>query len=200
MKNISLIVNIVLAVAVGVLFILHFDLRNKANHEASQPVALKAGSSNIVYINVDTLYKYYQFYSDIKGKLEDKGGRLEAELAAKSRVLEKNYNDYQDKINKGLVTRAKAAEMEQQLMAEQQNLAKLRDKMQMDLAEEQRVMNNQLVNNVVEYLKEYNKNGRYQFIMSHTYGSNLLYVNDSLDITKGVLKGLNEKYKSEDKR
>ncbi|MGC8803632.1 MAG: OmpH family outer membrane protein, partial [Bacteroidales bacterium] len=63
-------------------------------------------------------------------------------------------------------------------------------------AEETRVLNNRLGNNIVEFLKEYNKDGKYVYIMSHVFGGNLLYVNDSLDITADVIKGLNEKYRN----
>jgi outer membrane protein len=46
---------------------------------------------------------------------------------------------------------------------------------------------------IEEYLKEYNKNNTYSFILSSS--SDLMYYKDSTyDITKDLIKGLNEKY------
>jgi outer membrane protein len=84
--------------------------------------------------------------------------------------------------------------MEQQLMGEQQNLVRLRDNYSQQLSEEEQVLNRKLINDIVVYLKDYNKDGRYTYIMSNTFGGNLLYVPDSLNITKDVLKGINEQY------
>jgi hypothetical protein len=49
----------------------------------------------------------------------------------------------------------------------------------------------------MEYLKEYNTDQNYQFIFSNSFGDNVLFAIDQLDITYTVLPGLNEKYKAE---
>jgi outer membrane protein len=194
MKNISLVINIVLAVALGVLFVLYFSLRSEVKDLGKQPLSLASGSGNIVYVNMDSLYTKYDEYIDMKTKMVEKQSKMEAELGAKKSNYERSVMDYQDKAKKGLLLSSEMQRIEQQLMGDQQTLVKLSESMQQELAEESRVLNNKLGNNIVEFLKEYNKNGRYQYIFSHLYGGNLLYVNDSLDITKDVIEGLNEKY------
>jgi hypothetical protein len=42
-----------------------------------------------------------------------------------------------------------------------------------------------------------NKSGRYQFIFGYTQEGGILLANDSLNITKYVLEGLNKKYAEE---
>jgi outer membrane protein len=198
MKNISLIINIVLFIALGVLYFLYFSLKSQINTESpSGSASGVAAAGSIVYVNSDSLMGKYDMYFDMKKEFEDKQRRLEAELNMKGKSYENNVADYQDKAQKGLITRSKAQEMEQQLMVDQQNLMKYRDNLSAQLAEEQQVMNRMLINNIVEYLKEYNKKHNYQYVMSHAFGGNLLYVPDSLDITIDVLKGLNEKYSEE---
>jgi outer membrane protein len=105
--------------------------------------------------------------------------------------------DYQNKVQKGLVTRREAAELEQQLMGEQQSLLQLRDQLTLQLQEEEQVSNRKLINAIMEYLKEYNSELNYQFIFSNSFGDNVLFANDQLDITYTVLPGLNEKYRAE---
>ncbi len=201
MKNISLIVNIVLAVGLGILFVLYFSLRSKVKDLDNQPsVSSIAGAGRIVYINTDTLYLKYDKYVDTKAQIEEKQKRMSAELDSKKGAYERGVRDYQEKMQKGLLLRSEAEKIEQQLGGEQQNLYKLGENMQAQLAEESQVLNRQLYSNIVSYLKDYNKNGKYQFILSHAFGGNLLYVNDSLDITKEVVKGLNERYSSEKKK
>jgi outer membrane protein len=200
MKNLSLIINAVLVVALGVAFILIFSLRSKVNELESSPLASKNGSAGqIVYVNIDSLNAQYDYYTDIKSLMEGKRTKMEAELKAKNATFEQAAMEYQNKMQKGLLLRSEAEKIESQLRNEQQNLMNISQTMQAQLAEESQILNRKLINNIVEYLKEYNKNGKYQYIMSHAYGSNLLYVNDTLDITKSVLKGLNAKYSSEKK-
>jgi len=170
------------------------------NEIESQPVALKTSAGKIVYINTDSLNLKYDLYIDMKAKMLDRQQKIGSDLNAKKNNLERKVMDYQDKMQKGLLLRSEAAKIEQQLVYEQQYLQRLNDSMQVQLGEETQVENRRLLNTIVEYLKDYNKNGRYQYILSHAYGSNLLYANDSLDITREVLKGLNQKYSLEKKK
>ena len=82
-------------------------------------------------------------------------------------------------------------------MQEQQNLMQLRDQLSLELQEEEQVSNRRLINAIMEYLKEYNKDFNYQFVFSNSFGDNVLFANEELDITYSVLEGLNEQYESE---
>jgi len=195
MKNISLIINIVLAIAVGVLFFLYFSLKSEIKTVAPAPASGSVKDVRIAFVNMDTLYAHYDEYMDLKAQIAEKQKKMENELNNKKSQYERKVMDYQDKVQKGLLLTSERQRIEQQLYADQQNLMRLGESMQNELAEETRVLNNRLGNNIVEFLKEYNKDGKYVYIMSHVFGGNLLYVNDSLDITADVIKGLNEKYR-----
>lgn len=199
MKNLSLILNAVLIVAVGVLFYLHFSAgKTPATGQVSaQGVNIVSADMPIVYINNDSLLSNYIYFQDMQDEFADKQSELEAELNLRSRQYEASALDYQNKVQKGLVTRREAAELEQQLLQEQQNLLQFRDNLSMQLAEEEQVSNRRLINNIMEYLVEYNKNYNYQFIFSNSFGDNVLFANEQLDITKSVLEGINEKYEKE---
>ncbi len=196
MNQKHLIIESVLAVAIIVLFVLHFTSGKHATTSgASVSGEGKApASGNIVYVNIDTLLNNYDSYHDMRAQLAQKQKNMEAEFTNKGNSYQKAVADYQDKAQKGLITRSEAQKMEQQLMGEQQNLVRLRDNYSQQLSEEEQVLNRKLINDIVVYLKDYNKDGRYTYIMSNTFGGNLLYVPDSLNITKDVLKGINEQY------
>jgi outer membrane protein len=129
--------------------------------------------------------------------MEEKQKKMEDELALKKSNYEKSVMDYQDKAKKGLLLRSEAEKIEQQLAYDQQYLYKISNDMQSQLADETQRENRKLIYAIMDYLKEYNKTGYYQYIFSYAFGSNLLYANDSLNITNAVLKGLNEKYRKE---
>ena len=139
----------------------------------------------------------YEFYFDLQEQFNAKEASLNAELNAESKVWEQQYADFQDKVQKGLITRARAAEMEQQLGVRQQELLQLRDNLQRQLMEEERVMNNQLQYSILEFIEEYNKTHNYQFVFSNSLGGALLFANSQLNITDEVVAGINEKYLKE---
>jgi outer membrane protein len=138
-------------------------------------------------------------YADRRAELLEKQKKAEAELNSKGSKYEKGVKDYQDKVNKGLVTRSTAAEMEQSLYTQQQELVNLRDKLQSDLVEEDQVMNRQILEYITTYLEEHKAEYNYQYIFGKSFGSVVLYGNASYDITQKVLDGLNLKYQTEKK-
>jgi outer membrane protein len=200
MKKVPLILSIVALVAVAVLYVLHFTGKpnESVTSETGTPVmGPVVSSSGIAFVNFDSLLVNYNMFIDKRDELASKTQSSEAELNAEGQKFEREATDFQDKVQKGLVTRSRAAEMEQQLLAEQQRLLQLKDNMQLQLMEEEQVMNRQVLYSIIEYLEEYNKQYNFQYILSHTLGGPLLLANDSLDITMDVLRGINEKYKKE---
>ena len=203
MKKITLVASFIMAVAVVGLLT---NCKSKTSESASK--TSNDSKSNIqlsstfsaAWVNIDTLINNYDMYFDKQKELEESGRKSEAELNTKSRDFEKQANDYQDKAQKGLVTRSQAQQLEQELGAKQQELYRLRDELRAQLAEEQQVKLRQIQQSINEYLAIYNKEKGFHLILSSTFGGPLLYGHPSLDITQEVLKGLNEKYSSEHKK
>ena len=76
----------------------------------------------------------------------EKQQKAEAELNSKGTKYEKGARDYQEKVSKGLVTRATAAEMEQNLLQQQQELVSLRDNLRpISSKKKKQVMNRQII-------------------------------------------------------
>jgi len=199
MKKLSAALFAVLFLAVAALFFLQFSGNKnvKKNTPANAPASISA--NGIAYVNIDTVVFKFKMYSDRKEELLGKQKKAEAELNSKGSQYEKGVKDYQDKVNKGLVTRATAAEIEQSLYQQQQELVSLRDKLQSDLLEEDQVMNRQILEYITTYLEEHKEEYNYQYIFGKSFGSVVLYGNTANDITQHVLEGLNMKYQTEKK-
>lgn len=197
MKKISVILFVVLFLALAGLYLLHFTGNKKT--EQTGFVASGVPEGGIAFVNIDTIIVNFDMFTDRRDDLIDKQRKAEAELNAKGSQYERGARDFQDKINKGLITRATAAEMEQSLMQQQQELVNLRDMLQSDLMEEEQVMNRQIIDYITSFLEENKSEYNYQYIFGRSFGSVVLYSDSSLDITQKVLNALNIKYKTEKK-
>ncbi len=200
MKKISIVLFSILFVALGLLYFLHFtgSGKNKKTEEPSEHPEVTA--SGIAYVNVDTvIFKFDMFY-DRRDELMEKQQKAETELNSKANQYERSARDYQEKVNKGLVTRATAAEMEQDLLQQQQELVNLRDNLQANLLEEEQVMNRQILEYITSFLEEHKSEYNYQYILGKSFGGQVLYGDTTLDITQKVLDAINKKYQEENKK
>lgn len=196
MKKLSVILFAFLFLAVGLLYVFQFTGKTKSDTSGSLP---GVPANGIAYINIDSVILRFDMFLDRRNDLLAKQKTSEAELNSKAGLYEKDARDYQDKVNKGLVTRATAAEMEQLLLQKQQELVALRDKLQSNLVEEEQVMNRQILEYITKFLQENKADYNCQYILGKSFGSVVLYGDSGLDITKKVLDAVNLKYKADKK-
>jgi outer membrane protein len=199
MKKISVVLYAVLFLAIAGLYLLHFTDNKKVKKADPSGTQTESTAQGIAYINIDTVIFNFDMFLDRRNELLEKQKSAEAELTSKGTQYERGAKDYQNKVSKGLVTRATAAEMEQSLMQQQQELVSLRDKLQSNLMEEEQVMNRQVLVYITEFLEQNKADYNYQYIFGKSFGSVVLYSDNSLDITQKVLDAINEKYKGEKK-
>lgn len=200
MKKIETVLIIVLFAAVIALFVLQFTGNKKSDGAVVDTVEkVEASSSGTAFVEIDSVIINLDMFHDRREALLAKQQKAETELNNKGSQYEKSAKDYQEKISKGLVTRATAAEMEQALYKQQQDLLSLRDNLQSQLVEEETVMNRQIIDYITTYLEENKAKYNYQYIFGKSFGSVILYGDKALDITKEVTDALNEKYKNEKK-
>lgn len=194
MKKLSIILYVVLFLAVAVLYFLHFSGTKKS---LTSPAVTESTATGLAFINIDTVIFKFDMFHDKREDLMSKQKNAEAELNSKGTQYEKGARDYQEKVQKGLVTRATAAEMEQALLQQQQELVSLRDKLQSNLMEEEQVMNRQILEYITKFLEEHKSEYSYQYIFGKSFGSVILYGDSGLDITQRVLDAINKKYQTE---
>lgn len=148
-------------------------------------------------MELDSVIAHFDMATDKSTELEEKTKNSEAELASKSQAFDRDVRDYQNKVQKGLVTRATAAEIEQTLQQQQQTLLARRDEMAYNLNEESVVAQRQVLEYINEYLVEFNNDRGYQYILAKQFPGPVLYSDTTLDVTADVVAGLNAKYNAE---
>jgi outer membrane protein len=192
LKNTSLILNIVLVIAVAFLYFKVYN--NSTPATATTPATLSTGSgmpSNaIVFINSDTLLADYNFFNQLKDGLEKKQDSIDTFLKQRARALEQEVESYQSK--GATMSPEQRAREKNRLMGKQQNLMDMKQSLVDQLQMEESDMNDSIHSNLTRYLKEYNKEKNYLYILGYQRGSGILLANDSLDITKEILEGLNK--------
>jgi len=191
-NNTSLIWNIVLTLAVAVLFFLHFS--NKPDGSSTAADGAVVPGRRTVYVQVDSLLKNYDFFKDTKKELENKNFQLENELNTKGRSLQNEVAFFQQKAQ--TMTPEQARSTEAQLMKKQQDLVAYRDQAAQSLGQEEAKKNEQLYKNIRAYIEKYNKDNGFEYVLGYSLGGGILFANPSLDVTQKIIDGLNKEYKS----
>ena len=198
MKNTPLILSVIALVAVIALGIL--QLIGGSNKSSSVSVAgteTVAEKGAVVYFNIDRVLSEYDMANDLSSVVETKAQGIQQEITRRGNSLQKKMNDFQEKIDKGLITRSVAEVQAQKLQQEQNEFQNYAAQKQQEIVEEQQVMMNQIGNAIKEYIDKFNADKQFALIIS-TQGDILpapVVAGDaSLDITDALIAGLNEEY------
>ena len=196
MKKANLIINIVLIIAVAALFVLHFTgAGTSAQGPAAGSESVTAVKGDIVYINLDTLVNQYDMYNDLRSELQGKLTAIENDINKQGRALENDIKSFQEKMQKGLLTRSQAESMNNDLAQRDQDLRNLTQQKQIEMAEEESVMLNKVMDAITTYVTEYNKQTQYSLILTTTAATTTVINGDTgLNITQEILNGLNAEY------
>lgn len=197
MKKTSLIITVLLALAVAALYVLHFTGIGTGKPAAveSDPGLSEVPTGNIVYIRMDSLLNKYDLFLDLQTDLNAKARIVEDDLTKKGRAFENDVTNFQEKVQKGLITRSQAETQQNQLASRQQELEQFAQQKQMELAEENQVMLNRVLDALKTFLAEYRVLNNYDLILTTDGNSNtIIEGTTALDITKDVVEGLNQEY------
>ena len=198
MKNTPLILSVIALVAVVALGILQLLGGNsKSGSAAVGSTETSAEKGAIVYFNIDRVISEYDMANDLSSVVETKAQGIQQEITRRGNNLQKKVNDFQEKMDKGLITRSVAEVQAQKLQQEQNEFQNYAAQKQQEIVEEQQVMMNQIGNAIKEYIDKFNADKQFALIIS-TQGDILpapVVAGDaSLDITDALIAGLNEEY------
>lgn len=199
MKNLSLILNAILLVAVIILFIL--VLGNKKC--GTETTITKKGDSTAVinlpvaYINIDSLLLNYTFAKNANEALTKKQEDSRLTINSRERELQGEMVNFQKKLeNNAFLSRERAEQEQIRLQKKQQDLQQMAGRLSEQIMTQQQKVSEQLRDTINSFLKQYNKDGKYQIILSNTSNDNVLYAGKQYDITNDVIKKLNDRFKS----
>jgi outer membrane protein len=188
MKNLSLILNAILLVAVGYLFFENF--KKKAPAEIIAPPSMQS-SLKIAHVDRDTLFAKYEWLKKQLDAIEQRAQNAESSLVAKQQSLMKDAADLQQRYESGKMTPAEAQKEQQGLQQRGERLQQEQERLSKQLTDQTKKAQDDLMANLEAKLKTLSSQIGYDYILSYQRGGNILLANDSLDITKQLLQMLN---------
>ena len=196
MKNVSLVISVIsliAAITFGVLFLTKDTKKADApaEGEATEVVASKG---DIVYIDLDRILMEYDMANDLRAVVETKAQNIQAEITRRGQKLESEVKSFQEKVNKGLMTRSVAEVQQQKLVKQEQEFNEYAAMKQQEMQEEQVVMMNQLGDAIKTFLDSYNAEKQFAMILTNNGGAPVITADATLDVTDDVLAGLNDEY------
>ena len=198
--NFNTVLGLIVFLGLIVLYALYFNGRNRP--APAPPIAVQKSSGkqlSVVFVNIDSLNAYYDYVKILRKDLEGTSKKLQTEVLAEQNALQKEANDFQQKVSANAIPEEKAKVIYEQLMQKQQALMQKKESYTQQVAEQEMHMNLRLVDSVTAFLKRFNRQYKFDYIMGYKSGGEILVTNDTLDITIPVLEALNKEYQQRKK-
>jgi len=195
MRNTSTFLSILALVAVGFLYYLHFKGEKKSVKQSSGKVSTGNNNFRIAYFDIDSLQEKYEYFKDVSGQMKNKEATMSSQMDALQNSYQKRLKELQDK--GPTMTQAEGEAAQREVAQMQQKFQQRQMSMEQDLKKHQVDLMTDVRNKIENYLKEYNTEKGYAFILSYEPGFMLYYRDSVYDITNDVIRGLNEQYKKE---
>ena len=188
--------NFIAAIAMSAL-VSFTSCNNSAPKVDESPVAESSSNGiKVAFVEVDSLMTQYKFCQEYALVLEKRSNNARNTLNNKGQQLQKAVTNFQQKLqNNGFSSREEAERQQANLQRQEQDLQQLQARLASELEEETIKYNNALRDSLQNFLEIYNQDKKYDIILSKA-GDNILYANKQYNITKDVINGLNNLYKS----
>ena len=192
-----LVINVLLVVAVGWLY---FDFYGKQSEKKVVQTVVNntkstAGNAPIAYVELDSLNEKITYIKEKRRALEAEQKVIESEWQRSMRSLEAQRDNF---VKRGdAITQAEAEKFQGQLIEQQQKIEANKQNAAQRLSEKSYVFMDDIQSKLKTFLKEYNKDQRYMYILTSGTGLDyMIYRDSTLNITDDVIRGMNEKMSS----
>jgi outer membrane protein len=197
MKNGLIILNVILLMAVGFLFYVHFDsakngtkLQNKT--EQKDPIdSLSQGSCRIAYFEMDSVAANFEKAKEMQGELEKKEEKMNSEMNRLQNLYQQKYINFQQ--HGATMTSSQLDAARNELGQLDQTIKDTKASMDQDYKTYYVQTQQEILSMIRKFCSEYNKDKKYAIIISNEPGL-VFYKDSTMDITKDLLYGLNKMY------
>ena len=196
MKHFSIGLNVVLIIAVGVLYYLHFSSQAPGSISTGPAMPNATAQNKILFVNIDSLFNNYDYFTDQSKVFDAKRTELEADYQNRATGLQREIDQFKKTAGSMTVNQARGREAE--LMQKQQQLLRFQEQLGNELAQFESSTSTEMQTRVAEYLRRYGLANEATYILSYAdRGSSVLFANSGLDITHQVVDALNAEYQNQ---
>jgi outer membrane protein len=198
MKNLSIVLNLVLLVAVGVLFYFQFKAPKTAPVQRVISDTASPGSFKIVYFEMDSLDNKYEYLKEVREVLRRKEAQMSNEMGQMQTRFNNKVKEYQQKAES--MSQAEQMALQQEIGQMQQEFQNAGQEKNQELSGESMRRLQEVKLKIQDFLKAYSAEHGYIFVYAADRSDNIYYKDPSRDITADVIRLLNEQYKTEKKK
>ena len=196
MKNLSVALNAILLILVIILFVMFNNLKKGMGQDVNAGTSTgKNKLLRIAYVNADSINSNYLLMKDFNNEIQEKENEFQQVYSAKAKKLQDEYQTYMQKKQTGNISQVDDEKTQQDLQNKKNELDGMQQQRD-ELLKEVQEKNFNLQKKIQKFITDYNKTAKFDYILGYeNVGGSLLYGNDSLDITKPIVAGLNQQYK-----
>ncbi|AWI25291.1 OmpH family outer membrane protein [Flavobacterium pallidum] len=148
--------------------------------------------TQLVYVDVNKLIEGYKRTKVAKAEFDKKATVMKSNMDSLTAGWQKELGKYE---KERLTLSANELKLKQELLqTRQQQINGYQQAMQKQMQDEDKKVTQTVINDINDYVKEYGKKHSYQIIFGASGGGNIMYAEESSDLTAEILKGLNEEY------
>ena len=151
-------------------------------------------SIRIAYVDYDSLLLKFEFAQEMQKEIIRKEMSINNIIEKERKALQEEAAAFETKVQNNVFATQERAQAEyEKIMKKDQELLQRSQAMIAEFEKESIAKSNEVTQNIIDYINEYNSSAKFDFILTKM-GGNMLYANEALDITNDVVKGLNAKH------
>ncbi len=194
MRSFLIAINSLLIFAVIFLYFKVYNTTSTKKIQSSESFnnksAVNLKNTSIAFVELDSLNEKIGFIKDRRKELEIEQKAIETEWQNGYRGLENRKNEFLKRGN--AITQQEAEKFQGELLRQQQQIDQRKQSLTQKLSEKSYKFMDNIQKKLKDFLNEYNKSKNYQFILTTGTGLDyMLYKDSTFNITKDVIKGMN---------
>jgi outer membrane protein len=152
----------------------------------------------IAYFEMDSVEANFEMVKLVMAELNAKEQEITNEMDRLGKEIQQKYNYYQNLASGGNLSQQQSETASQEMKMLDEKMRNRKQQLDQSYYDLKNKRQNEIKTKIEAFLKEYNKDQRYSYIISYEQG--LFYYKDTTyNITADLVKGLNALYKAEKK-
>ena len=146
----------------------------------------------VAYVDIDTLLTSYDFWVSVNEEMINKRENITANLNKEATALQKEMEQFQNKVNNNAFVSQERAESEyNRIMKKQADLQAKQERLTNEFAAESSKNDMIISDSIQNFIKAYSKEKGYDIILN---SASCLFIDNVMNVTQEVVDGLNARY------
>jgi outer membrane protein len=192
-RSLNVVWNVILTLLCG--YLVYNQLTSGNKRSASLSATPGTGSFRMAYFEMDSIAANFDMVKDLKTEMTKREDAIKAELDRLGKSMQQKLSYYQQQASTGSLTQEQSDAASREMRSLDDNLKSRQQTLESEYSDFVLRRQNDIKTKIEEFLKEYNDDNQYSYIVSYEPG--LFYYKDTVhNITRDLIDGLNKKFKA----